>query len=352
MNDPDQTMGLPVTEFSGESNGASPRGAFPPNGTSNPPKDTRSTTSYPQIADAEPSRFKPTVFGAVRRYRGMFLAVVVLAVVIAVGYSLLQPKVYRAQALITMPQQVSLPGQSANSGQYLDSQVILLQSQQVGQLAATIANAELHSHSLAVGDFFGSGSSLEISPPQAANVPGAYGATVIGVSFAASTAQFAQVGDNAVVQAYHQTRSATVRSQANAAITGIDNAIDSTNQQLAQLREGGSGAGPYVASLQQQLSALEGQRAQLVADEAINLPQQPTVASEAATIANHEWALDGGIGLTIGILLGGALAFVLARRRGIVAQSQDPSPKQGVQPLSASDHWTTTAASSQLPPQG
>ena len=141
-------------------------------------------------ADAEPSRSgRPCC--AVRRYRVMVFAVAILGFVVGVGYSLMQPKVYRAQAFITMPQQVSLQVQQANSGQYLDGQVLLLQSQSVAQRAATIANATLHSNSLTSSDFFGTGSSLQISPPTTA-APGAYGATVVGVSFAASTAQIAR----------------------------------------------------------------------------------------------------------------------------------------------------------------
>lgn len=334
VNDPYQTMRLPVTEFSGEPKDASPQGASPPNGMVNPPP---STTSYLQNGNADRSRVEPTVFSAVRRYRGMVIAVAVLAMLAAVGYSLLQPKVYSAQALITMPLPATQQGQQVDSGQYLDSQVILLQSQNVALLATTIANAHLPSHSLTVDDFFGSGSSLKISPPLAADVPGAYGATVVGLSFSAPTAQAAQVGVNAVIQAYDQTRSAAIQSQAKAAITGIDNAIDSINRQLGQQSGGGSGA-----AAQQQLLAtranLVNQRVQAIANEQIDLAQQlaqqPTVAVERAAVSNGKWALDGGIGLIIGVLIGGALAFVLdTRRRRSVAHSEDPSVKHGFQPL-------------------
>lgn len=354
MNDPYRTMHLPVTEFSSESRGTS----FPPDGTINPPKDTtpippKGTTGY-SLPDTEPPRFEQTVFGAVGRYRFMVVAVAVLVTAIAVGYSLGQPKVYRAQANITVPQQVSLQGQQVDSGQYLDSQVISLQSQTVAQLAVSIANAELHSQSLSLADFYGSRSSLEITPPLAADVPGAYGATVIGVSFAASTAQVAQVGTNAVIQAYNKTRTATIQSQDNAAITGIDNAINSTNRQLAQLSAQGSSSGPDASNLEQQLlaqrAALINQRAQVIANEQTDLAQQAAVASEPAIVTNHKYALDGGIGLIIGILIGGALAFVRARRRrSTVARSGDSSRKHGVQPSPASEYRTATTTSSQRP---
>jgi LPS O-antigen subunit length determinant protein (WzzB/FepE family) len=266
-------------------------------------------------ADAEPSQFGQAVVDAVRRYRGMVIAVAIVAMVAAIGYALVQPKVYRAQASITMPQQVSLQGQQGNSGQYLDGQVLLLQSQGVAQRAATIANSTLHSHNLTVGDFYGSGSSLSISPPTTA-APGGFGATVVGVSFAASSAQVAEAGTNAVIKAYDAARSAAIKSQDDTAINGIDIAIGGTNYELASLN--GSRA-PAVANQQQQLVAqratLINQRAQMIVNEQIDLAQQPSVAVEPATTANHKWALDGGIGLIIGVLLGVALAVARASRR-------------------------------------
>jgi hypothetical protein len=369
VNDPDQTMRLPVVEVNGESNGTSSASAFPPQAPAN---GTSSASAFPPqapamshstiAADVDPLRSEPTVLGAVRRYRGMVVAVTLLVVAAAVGYSLAHPKVYRAQAFITMPQQASLQGQQANSSQNLDSQVLLLESQSVAQLAATSANATLHSNLLTTSDFYGPGSSLKISPPVTA-APGAYGATVIGVSFTASPAQVAEVGLNAVIQAYNQTRSAAIRSQANAAIAGIDSALGATNFQLAGLKAASS---PYAQSLQQQLlaqrAALVNQQAQTIANEQIDLAQQPAVAIEPATTSNHEWALDGGIGLIIGILVGGALAFARdSRRRRKIAARQGPGREHdhpsrsysGVPPLPASEpeRWPA-AASSPSPPEG
>jgi hypothetical protein len=349
VNDPDQTVNLPVVEFGSEPNGSSSPSAFPR-------KDTN--TSHPTVAaDAEASRFEPTVSGAIRRYRVMVVAVAILGMVVAIGYSVTQPKVYRTQAFITMPQQASLQGQQLNSGQYLDGQVLLLQSQAVAQHAAAIANAALNSRSLTASDFYGNGSSLVISPPATA-APGSYGATVIAVSFAAGSAQIADAGTNAVIQAYNQARSAAIQSQANVTIKGIDNALGATSYQLAGL---GAASNPYAQSLQQQLlaqrTALVNQRAQTLVNEQIDLAQQPTVAVEPATTANHKWALDGGIGLVIGILIGCALAVMRAvmragRRRRTVADFQDPSPQRAAQPLAESNHVKATTVSSQLPPQG
>jgi hypothetical protein len=152
-----------------------------------------------KIADNfQPSRFEPTVFGAVRRYRVMVLAIAVAAMLAAVGYTLMQGKTYQAQVSITVPQEVSLQGQ--DTAQYLDSQVLLLQSPAVARQAASIANAALHSTRMTARDFSGDGSSLQVTPPAAGN-SGVYGNSIIAVSFTWPDARIAKVGANAVLQA-------------------------------------------------------------------------------------------------------------------------------------------------------
>jgi Mrp family chromosome partitioning ATPase len=345
VNDPDQTMSFPVIEVSSESNGASPRKALPPRETIIPPREriippkdavpSRPVTgSQAEPLHFEPFRFEPTVFGAIWRYRFMVIALAILGLVVGIGYSLKPAKIYRSQASITVPQQVSLQGAQADAGQYLDSQVLLLQSETVAQLAAKIANSTLHSKVLSTSNFFGVGSSLEISPPTTA-APGAYGATVVSVSFGGPTPQIAQVGTNAVLQAYDQTREATVKSQDNAVITGLSNAIGATNFQLTSLAK--QGVSVYTQSLQQQLltqrAALINQRTQAVVNEQIDLAQQPsqTTATLPGKPANHKWSLDGGAGLIFGFLIGSAIAYARdARRRRKIADRQDPAPIYGV----------------------
>ena len=280
-----------------------------------PPEDTN--VSYAETATgAEPSRYGPTVADAVRRYRVMVVAVAILGLVAAVGYSLMQPKVYRAQAFITMPQQVSLQGQQANPGQYLDSQVLLLQSQGVAQRAATIANTTLGSSSLTTSDFYGSGSSLEISPPT--TTPGSYGATVVTVAFKGPSAEIAQVGLNAVLQAFNNAVSDAIRAEANATIAGINYTITKSTSPA-------------------QAAALTTQRTGVIATEQNELAQRPAVAIELATVTNHKLALDGGMGLVIGILIGAALAFVLASRRHGITGRGDPS-FAAAEPLDGESH--------------
>ena len=260
-------------------------------------------------ASGEPSGFEPTVFAAVRRYRTMVLVVVAVAVAAGVGYSLIKPSIYRAQASVTVPAQASLPGQEP--GQYLDSQVLLLQSQDVARRAADIADGTLGRNRLTARDFSGNGSSLEITPP-VGGIEGDYGATVIPVSFTWSSARIAQVGANAVLQAFNDVRSATIAAQANATLAGIDHAIDDSHNQG-------------------QRAALLTLRAQTVVNEQIDLAHQPTVgAVEPPTPTSSNWVRDGAIGLVIGIVVGAALAYARASRRRGFADRQDPAALYGV----------------------
>jgi uncharacterized protein involved in exopolysaccharide biosynthesis len=246
----------------------------------------------------EQMRSEPTVFGAVRRYRMMVVAVALITAAIAVGYTLVAPETYRASASLTVPQQVSL--QSQGTEQYLDSQILLLQSQDVAQRAVRIANAALGSSRLAVSDFYGEYKSLEITPPDKAT-PGTYGASTITVSFTWSDARIAEVGANALLQAFDEARSAAIRAQGDATLAAITKA-------MADAR----------TLSNNQNSDLLNQRMQALVNQQIDLVHHPTVAWAAQpqipTNANKKNA--AAIGLLIGTVLGSALAFARASRAG------------------------------------
>ena len=102
-------------------------------------------------ASVESARFEPTVFGAVRRYRVMVLAFALAGMVAAVGYTVFAGESYQAKAQVTVPIPQSQQGQ--NPAQYLDSQVLLLESPAVAQKAASIADATLQGNTLSARDF-------------------------------------------------------------------------------------------------------------------------------------------------------------------------------------------------------
>ena len=172
----------------------------------------------------ESLRFEPTVFGAVRRYWVMVLAIAMAALLAAVGYSVAKGKVYRAYGSVTVPAPASLQGQQADAAQYRDSQVLLLESQGVAQRAASSANRELGGNVLTAGDFVGTTGKLVIAPPVTAT-PGGYGASITVLSFSWPDARVAQAGVNAMLQAFDDASSAATTAQANATIAGIDQAL-------------------------------------------------------------------------------------------------------------------------------
>ena len=298
MNDPDETVRLPVVEVSSESNGNSRRAAFPASDTIIPPRNTIKSNPT-TAANIDPARFEPTVFGAVRRYRILVLTMAILGMVTAVAYSLHQQKIYQAEADVT-----------SGSGQYLDSQVVLLQSQGVAQQAANIANRELGANLLDAQDFYGNHSSLVVDPPTTA-VPGGYGATIVAVAFRGPSPEIAQLGLNAVLQAYNQARSDAITAQGDATVAGIDKAINQSRNPAQQ-------------------AVLENQRTQVLINEQADLAHTPTASVAPATRASGKWALDAAVGLIAGLLVGAALAYVLALRRRKIAGRQDPAVIYGV----------------------
>jgi Mrp family chromosome partitioning ATPase len=309
VNDSDQTVVIPVAEARGEPHGSTARKLFA-NRTGSV-ATSAVINGGPDVPDAEPSRFEPTVFGAVRRYRGLVLASAFLVMAGAAGYSLVQAKVYQASANVTVPLPVSSQVAQADPGQYLDNQVLILQSGGVARRAAQIADQRLGGNRLDAADFFtGRGGSLAVSPPATVN-PGSYGASIVAVSFKGPSAQVARVGLNALLQAFREAVSGTVKAQANATIMGIDRAIRQTSSPSEQ-------------------SALVNQRTQTVVNEQTDLARVPTAAVLPTTRANGQWVRNGVIGLLAGIILGAALAFWLAHRRRDIAARQDPAAIYGV----------------------
>ena len=262
------------------------------------------------MKDASPEsvRFEPTVFGAVRRYRIMVVAFALAGMVAAIGYTL-HGKTYGGKA------SVSVPVAASQGAQTVDSQVLLMESPAVAQRAASIADTTLHDNSLSAQNFYTSGGSVTIFPPAGAAV-GTYGASVIGVTFVSSSPRVAQVGANALLQAFTQVRSATIAAQYSNVLAGIDSTINSTTNP-------------------DQRAALEAQRNQELVNEQVDLAQQPTVAwaiePTSPVSGSKKTAAEG---LVLGLALGTVLAYVRAsrrhrRRQGFIDR-QDPAVLYGV----------------------
>ena len=250
-------------------------------------------------------RFEPTVFGAVRRYWMMVLVIVLLTAAAAVGHSLVVRQVYTASATVTVPQ----TSQSLDdaSDQYLDSQVLLLQSQVVADRAARIANAELNANVLSLDDFRGDNQSLKITPPEGAN-PGSYGSSLVRLSFTWPNARVAQAGANAVLEAFEDVRVATINAEAEASVAGIEKA-------MADVRT------------RSERQDLMNQRTQTLVNHQLDLARRPTIAwaAQPQLPINGNSRIAGAIGLMIGTVLGAGLAYARALRRRSLGDRFDPA---------------------------
>jgi Mrp family chromosome partitioning ATPase/capsular polysaccharide biosynthesis protein len=248
-------------------------------------------------------RFEPTVFGAVRRYRVMVSVVALLTAAAAVGYTLVEPEVYRAHATVTVPQTSLSQGEARD--QYVDSQVLLLQSEEVADRAVRIANAALNANLLSTRDFLGEGRSLEITPPEGAT-PGSYGSSIVAVSFTWPNAKVAQVGTNAVLQAFDDARVAAITAQGEAIVAGIERAMRNVKTQG-------------------QLTDLQNQRTQTLVNQQVDLTRHPTVAwaPEPQVPINGNSKRSGAIGLVIGTVLGAGIAYARASRNRCLEGPRD-----------------------------
>jgi len=260
--------------------------------------------------DGEHFRLEPTVFGAVRRYPVMVLAVVLLTVALAVGVTLTRAQQYRAQATVTVPQPLSSQGQAGD--QYLASQVLLLKSPEVAERAVVIANHSLGRQALAEGDVKGETASLEVIPPDATSTPGTYGANVITVAFTWSDPRGAQAGVNAVLRAFDEVRSEDIRTQGEATVAGIEKTIRD-------------------ARTRGQLSDLVNQRTETLVNEQMDLARHPTMAwaPEPRVPVSGSVLKFGVLGLLIGMVLGAALAFARASRRRSFDDELQPASLYG-----------------------
>ena len=260
-----------------------------------------------KTASAELPRFKPTVFGAVRRYRVMVAVVVIAAVAAALGLygpgrQVLPCRVERLGAA------APVAADAENAAQYLDSQVLLMQSQGVAQAGGAHRRWVAGPQGPDARQLPGPGQ-LADDHPAVRGRPGTYGASVVQVSFESSSARTAQAGADAFIEAFDQARSADITAQANADIAGINQAIS-------------------AAGSQSQRTALVNQRTQEIINEKSDLASRPTAvwAIKPAAPASGSRAQSAVIGLVAGLVAGAALAYARASRGRGFRSRQDPRP--------------------------
>jgi Mrp family chromosome partitioning ATPase len=252
---------------------------------------------------------EPTVFGSVRRYPVTVALAAVLGMAVAVGGTLLTQKLYQATADVAVPRApLSMEPDSAH---YLDSQVVLMRSEEVASRAARIANGMLGGDVLVPADFSTDGGSLLLVPPEGAQ-PGSFGSNIVAVSFTWPSPEVAKTGANAFVRAYDELRSAAIDKQSDATVAGIDQAI-ADSRSAAQRKE------------------LQEQRTQALISKEVAIARRPAVdwAVEPQLPVNGSSKRAGAIGLMLGGSLGAALAFARASRRRCFDDRLEPAALYG-----------------------
>ncbi|MEU4291551.1 AAA family ATPase [Kribbella sp. NPDC026596] len=250
------------------------------------------------------ARFEPTVFSAVRRHWIMVVVIAVLTSGAAMAYASAQTELYRAYGTVTVPQSTLAEGEDRT--QYFDSQVLLLQSQEVADRAATIANTALNDNVLTQDDFAGDHKSLEITPPEQAT-PGSFGSSIVALTFTWPDARVARAGVNAALQAFDDARSAATAAQGAADVAAVERAINDART-----------AG--------QLADLKNQRTKTLVDLELDLATHPSAvwAAEPQVPINGNVKRSGAIGLVAGFVLGAAVAYLRAGRKRCLDDRLDP----------------------------
>lgn len=237
---------------------------------------------------------EPTVLGAMRRHWLLVSLIVVACVDLALAYGTLQEDEYRASATVSAPRPAGSALQS--DAQYLDSQVLLLNSRQVGDRAFRVARAAPAGADIERAELAPTIGKVEIIPP-ASGSSGSYGTTLVTIQFTASSAEEAQVGVNALATAYDEVRSQEISDSAAARLAGIDRAIT-------------------TAESPSDVSALRKERVQALIDQGRDLSQAASIstAEKPEAPANSGLLSLLGVGLCLGLVAGGAAAFIRASR--------------------------------------
>jgi Mrp family chromosome partitioning ATPase len=256
----------------------------------------------------DPIRFEPTITRAVVRYRAVVVAAALLGLLAGIVFGLVGPATYEACAQVTVPRQLSLSEQAAE--EYLDSQVMLLESVEVARRATDLAAAAVGPGELAVTDFIGADRSLNIVPPSA-DSSGSYGGSIITVSFTSSSERVARAAVNAVLTAFDNVRTAMITKQGAAVIAGIDTAI-------------------AASTSSDQRGVLLERRSQVLVNQQIDLARHPVTTWAAEPMGSGgTWLRGAGIGALVGILAGAAGAFARACAHRRLSDPLEPETVYG-----------------------
>jgi Mrp family chromosome partitioning ATPase len=306
------------------------------------------------------------VLSALGRYWKLVAVLGLVGALAGLGASKVLTKTYKATVTLAVPADVSEDllasgGPSISVGTYQANQVALLQSPAVAERAAAIVNTTEHGHVLGAQDLIDNVQVFSASSAGGTSSPGATPALAGGsgflqaVSFTWTGSRVATEGATAVVTAYGQVRAQSLRSQASSAVAGINSSIAQVNEQLAlvgysigvlegqdQAALAASSSGRTVAAappdaavqaLLAQQTSLNNRKDQLVSRvDQVQVNEATLISSKVTSVpATVETVIGNGqvvpyalVGLATGVLLGGVVSYVMARRRRRFEDRFDP----------------------------
>ena len=290
--------------------------------------------------DQRPS-FEPSLIAAARRYWALVLVLTMLGALAGVAYASRKTKSYVGRAGIVITPMAAPLTANGSAGisptDYVNRQVALLQSPDVLRDAAAAVNAKHHRQVLSAGDLQ---QALAVIPP-AGVTSGPRPATssnVTQVNVTLGDPVLAADAANAVLDTYKQLWVTQINQQVQTANASLSASANALTAQLNAVAAQVNGLDPttqrgQVQALLDQQTNLSSRIADLVKDQdqvalnqQLDLAQPPTMlpAILDAQPTNASRSKFAAAGLVAGLLLGAALAYLLAMWRQNFADRREP----------------------------
>lgn len=207
-------------------------------------------TLRPRDFDDMAALEQPSIVVSMWRYRWLVLFVVVVFIILGLAFQAWVPQGFQAQATMTVedPRNANIPTlgqlnpQSPSSPQrYVADQVGIIESPRVAARASETVDrwASSRPEDLPVWLGLDAIQGVQISDAsfiRNTRVTSNDDSNIIEVAFTAETAELAQIGANAMIEAYRTVREEDLRQTANAAVLQIQDNEDALNLELEALR--------------------------------------------------------------------------------------------------------------------
>jgi Mrp family chromosome partitioning ATPase len=267
---------------------------------------------------------RPGVLASLSRYRGIVIAVTLLAALLGYGLASLLPVQYKAEAMLILRNPGAPSLVAGASGSTTDAD----RATDVAKQADIATSSLVLSRALRIA-----GSDLTLQEARTAvQVQPSKDSTGITVGATAAGATAARDLANAVGIAYQQVSNQATRRDARHAVAGIDQLVNQLQQQLDSSAQGAGGAQtPRQQTLSSQIADLK-QRQQDIATEVAVNPSGVQLFERAElpdAPSQPKPVLFALLGLVLGVVGSGGWAWWAAGRNQRVERPGDPAAVLG-----------------------